>query len=203
MLVVMITGASGCGKSSVAAAVAAQCDGAQVVQQDHFFSGEFTPYAEAVDELLEAETEGLWEADVEGVPGAAGRAKVVANPYGVRELSKLEKRYLSEAMSRQKANQIVKQVAGGKTWEGPAFLCKPQELLFADFEVGSTYELRFTLTNVSYTFNAFRPQPLPDAVASFFEVTHVPPGRMSAGVSAPLTITFTPKVSQRFAALLP
>lgn len=158
---------------------------------------------EAVDELLEAETEGLWEADVEGVPGAAGRAKVVANPYGVRELSKLEKRYLSEAMSRQKANQIVKQVAGGKTWEGPAFLCKPQELLFADFEVGSTYELRFTLTNVSYTFNAFRPQPLPDAVASFFEVTHVPPGRMSAGVSAPLTITFTPKVSQRFAALLP
>ena len=44
-MILMITGPSGCGKSSVAAAVAARCDGALVVQQDHYFAGEFTPYA--------------------------------------------------------------------------------------------------------------------------------------------------------------
>ena len=42
---------------------------------------------EAVDELLEAETEGLWEADVEGVPGAAGGRRWWRT-RGVRELSK-------------------------------------------------------------------------------------------------------------------
>ena len=149
---------------------------------------------EAVDELLEADAEGLWEDDVEGVETSKAKAK--ANPYGLRELSVLEKKYLSDAAGRQKANQIVKQVVGGKEWKGAPFLCKPAELLFADFEVGNTYELKFTMTNVSYSFNAFRPQDLPIAVASFFDLTHVPPGRMSAGVSAPLTVTFTPKVNE-------
>ncbi len=154
---------------------------------------------EAVDELLEPEAEGLWEDEVDSVDGQGARpAKggAASNAFGLRELSVLEKRYMAEAKARQKPNQIIKQVVGGKEWSGPAFLCKPAELLFADFEVGKTYELKFTLTNVSYTFNAFRPQELPDAVASFFELTHVPPGRMSAGVTAPLTITFAPKVNQ-------
>ena len=52
-MILMSTGPSGCGKSSVAAAVAARCDGALVVQQDHYFAGEFTPYAEAVDDASE------------------------------------------------------------------------------------------------------------------------------------------------------
>ena len=151
---------------------------------------------EAVDELLEADAEGLWEDEVEGVATGGGRAKQSANPYGLRELTTLEKRYMAAARERQKPNQIVKQVVGGKTWEGPAFLAKPATLVFADFDVGQTYELVFTLTNVSYTFNSFRPQDLPDAVRSFFELTHKPPGRMSAGVTTPLTLTFTPKVNQ-------
>ena len=94
---------------------------------------------------------------MEGLEGE-GKAKAArdgANPFGVRELSVLEKRYLAEAKGRQKANQIVKQVVGGKEWTGPPFLCKPAEIVFADFEVGQHYELTFTLTNVSYTFNGF------------------------------------------------
>ena len=162
---------------------------------------------EAVDELLEAESEGLWEewkstqkdamTDVGGGKGANSKAlKDGSNAFGVRNLSVLEKRYMAEAAARQKANQIVKQVVGGKEWVGPPFLCKPAELVFADFDVGSSYELKFTLTNVSYTFNAFRPMDLPVAVRSFFELTHTPPGRMSAGVTAPLKIVFTPKVNE-------
>ena len=165
---------------------------------------------EAVDEVLEAEVGGLWKewrstADESASAGAGaggpaggkgGGSLAGSNPYGMRELTVLEKKYMADAASRQKANQIVKQVVGGKEWVGPPFLCKPAELMFADFDVGATYELKFTLTNVSYTFNAFRPQDLPIAVRSFFTLTHTPPGRMSAGVTAPLTLTFTPKVNE-------
>ena len=160
---------------------------------------------QAVDELLEAENAGLWEewkstqesASTDGTSGAGSKAAAEgSNLFGVRTLSVLEKRYLAEAASRQKANQIVKQVVGGKEWVGPPFLCKPAELVFADFDVGSSYELKFTLTNVSYTFNAFRPMDLPVAVRSFFELSHTPPGRMSAGVTAPLRIVFNPKVNE-------
>ncbi|KOO24331.1 flagellar associated protein [Chrysochromulina tobinii] len=152
---------------------------------------------EAVDELLEPEAEGLWESAVDGVEGPLRPSKgAKENAFGLRELSTLEKRYMAEAQARQKPNQIIPQVVGGKTWSGPAFICKPNVILFADFDVGKTYEIKFTLTNVSYTFNAFRPAALPDAVASFFELSHVPPGRMSAGVTADLFIKFSPKINQ-------
>ena len=152
---------------------------------------------EVVDELLEPEAEGLWESAVDGVEGPVRSSKgAKENAFGLRELSTLEKRYMAEAQARQKPNQIIPQVVGGKTWSGPAFICKPNVILFADFDVGKAYEIKFTLTNVSYTFNAFRPAALPDAVASFFELSHVPPGRMSAGVTADLFIKFSPKINQ-------
>ena len=83
---------------------------------------------------------------------------------------------MAEARERQKANIFVKQVVGGKEWVGPPFLAAPKVLLFKDFNVGQTYDLKFTLTNVSYSFNMFRQAPLPEQVRSFFELTHVPPG---------------------------
>ena len=79
---------------------------------------------------------------------------------------------MAQAKERQPASRIYKQIVGGKEWSGPPFLCKPSPLAFADFEVGQTYQLHLTLTNVSYTFNSFRPQNLPDAVCSSFEHTH-------------------------------
>ena len=103
--------------------------------------------------------------DVGGGKGANSKAlKDGSNAFGVRNLSVLEKRYMAEAAARQKANQIVKQVVGGKEWVGPAFLAAPKVLLYKDFDVGETYNLKFTLTNVSYTFNMFRQCPLPDHV---------------------------------------
>jgi len=59
---------------------------------------------------------------------------------------------------RQKDNLFTKQVVCGNTWEGPAFVSTPPVLEFIDFEVGETYVKTFTLTNISNTFNMFRPQ---------------------------------------------
>ena len=117
---------------------------------------------EAVDEVLDPEAQGLWEADVDSsaLGGAAStkgaRASMEGRAFGVRELSTLEQKYMASAAARQRENQVVKQVVGGKEWTGAPFLCKPAELVFADFDVGETYELQFTLTNVSYTFNGPR-----------------------------------------------
>ena len=143
---------------------------------------------EVVDEMLAHESKGLFETDEEG----AAEKQI----GGGRQLTVLEQRYMAEARERQKANIFVKQVVGGKEWVGPAFLPAPKVLLFKDFDVGETYNLKFTLTNVSYTFNMFRQCPLPDHVRSFFELTHVPPGRMSAGTSASLNLCFTPKLNK-------
>ena len=93
---------------------------------------------------------------------------------------------MAEARERQKANIFVKQVVGGKEWVGPPFLAAPKVLLFKDFDVGQTYDLKFTLTNVSYSFNMFRQVPLPEQVRSFFELTHVPPGNPNPNQSEPL-----------------
>ncbi len=64
-----------------------------------------------------------------------------------------------KAQERQAATLArgTPQVAGGRTFTGAmAFMPKPAVVLFKDFDVGKTYHRRFTLTNVSLTFNAFK-----------------------------------------------
>ena len=122
--------------------------------------------------------------------------------YAVTKLSKFEEDAFARAKERQKQRQQEgsEQVAGGRVFSGAGFAAKPESLDFIDFDVGRTYKKRFTLTNVSYTFNAFRVQPLADEVADFFDVSFEKPGRMSAGVSCSIEITFRPKVNRDLSA---
>lgn len=76
-----------------------------------------------------------------------------------------------------------KQVVWGREFKGAAFLPTPAEIVFTDFEVGQTYKTKFTLTNISYTFNTFKIADLPDAVHDFFAVEYEFPGQVSAGMS--------------------
>ena len=48
------------------------------------------------------------------------------------------------------------------------------------------------LTNGSFTFNSFKILPLKETIRDFFEIIYTPPGRVSAGMSCPITIRFTP-----------
>lgn len=63
---------------------------------------------------------------------------------------------MAEALERQKANIVKKQVVWGREFQGQAFLSKPKVLLFKDFVVGKVYTKKVTLTNVSYTFSTFK-----------------------------------------------
>ena len=51
------------------------------------------------------------------------------------------------------------------------------------------------MTNASYTFNSFKILDLDDDVVDFFVVKFEKPGRVSAGVSTSIEITFSPEVN--------
>lgn len=118
--------------------------------------------------------------------------------YPVVQLSKFEKDSFVRAKERQRERlekgQI--QIAGGREFKGQSFIPKPAEVMFKDFEVGKTYKRIFTLTNASYTFNSFKIIDLENEYIDFFLITFEKPGRMSAGVSCPLEVEFTPQVNK-------
>lgn len=118
--------------------------------------------------------------------------------YQIRDPSQFEKDSFARAKQRQRDRllQGTEQVAGGRTFHGQAFVPKPAEVIYKDFDVGQTYTKTFTLTNASYTFNSFKILDLEDAYMDFFTIKFERPGRMSAGVSCPLTITFSPQARQ-------
>ena len=123
--------------------------------------------------------------------------------YKQRELSKLEKQYQAKAKIRQRENIVGKQIVWGKEFKGDAFISKPAKLIFKDFDVGKKMRMRFTLTNVSYTFNHFKLLDLDDEIKDFFEITYEKPGRMSAGTSCSILIEFDPKLNKDIVSTLP
>lgn len=118
--------------------------------------------------------------------------------YPPAEQSKFEKDAFERAKGRQRSRleEGQTQIAGGKEFKGQSFVPKPSTVEYKDFDVGVTYTRKFTLTNASYTFNSFRIIDLPDDIIDFFVLTYDKPGRMSAGVSCTLEVTFTPQINE-------
>lgn len=136
---------------------------------------------------------GLWSAE-----GAIGNS-----PKKRQNMSKLEQRYMEEALSRKKAGYgwIEKQVVWGREFKGTAFV--PSEkgrdvpgVLFKDFVPGKVYKRKVTLTNASLAFNTFKLLELPDAVKDFFEISYTHPGAMSPGMACDMYIRFEPKINE-------
>lgn len=121
----------------------------------------------------------------------------------LRPLTKYEQNMMLRARVKHKENITKEQKCWGKIYQGSAFIPKPEKIVFKDFEVGGTYSLTVILTNVSFTFNSFKLLPLELEIKDFFSVTFTPPGRMSAGLTCPLTVTFTPKVNKDIVSVFP
>ena len=138
------------------------------------------------------------EEDGEVVDPTAGISSAKKPKYPPAQLSQFERDSLEKAKDRHRARIELgtEQVAGGRLFKGQAFVSKPEELVFKDFEVGKKYRKGFLLTNVSYTFNSFKLLDLDDDVIDFFVITYEKPGRMSAGVSCSLEIAFTPQLNK-------
>ena len=127
-----------------------------------------------------------------------GTVEVVARTFPKPQLTKFERDALEKAQARQKTRLLsgTPQIAGGREFKGQAFVAKPDVILFKDFALGKFYKRRILLTNVSLTFNSFKILDLPESVTDFFEISYERPGRMSAGMSVLLEITFMPKVNE-------
>ncbi|RHY33483.1 hypothetical protein DYB32_001600 [Aphanomyces invadans] len=127
----------------------------------------------------------------------------VKKGFGVPKRSKLEENMRLQALAKQKENRIEKQIVWRKEFVGRAFLADPEVLWFKDFDVGRPQTLAFTLTNVSNTFNHFKLLPFPDDIRDFFDVKYDLPGRMSAGVTCRIHVTFCARVNQDINVELP
>ena len=78
--------------------------------------------------------------------------------------------------------------------QGRAFISKPEEVVFKDFELGRVYRKKLQLTNVSYTVNHCRLVGVSLHLRDFITVEFRPPGSMSAGLTCSMSVTFEPKV---------
>ena len=86
------------------------------------------------------------------------------------------------------------QVVCGREFAGDSFAPTPKiGFLFTDFEAGGTYRKKITLTNVSYSTGTFKVMDMEYPYSSLFDVEYAPPGRMSAGMSTSISLTFTPR----------
>ena len=120
---------------------------------------------------------------------------------------------MAKAMIRQKENIVKTQVVAGREFKGTAFISKPEKIIFnvrvtlfllsKDFEVGMTHTQTILFTNVSFSFNSFKLLPLDDKIKDFFHIDYTPSGRMSAGLSTSITITFTPQLNQDITSVFP
>lgn len=69
--------------------------------------------------------------------------------------------------------------------------------------MGVSHSQTILLTNVSFSFNSFKLLPLEDNIKDFFHIEYTPTGRMSAGLSTTITITFTPQLNQDIKSYFP
>lgn len=129
-------------------------------------------------------------------PGALPASGSISNaPTAPRTRTTYELRMLADARQRQRDGIVQTQVVGGTVYAGDGFLPAPSQLTFTDFEVGVPMTTTLTLTNISLSFNSFRLLPLEDAFRDLFVIKFTPAGRMSAGTSNTITVTFTPRVN--------
>lgn len=91
----------------------------------------------------------------------------------------------------------------GREFSGDSFIPTPKKIVFRDFEVGRKYKQRCTLTNVSYSFNTFKVLDIEPEFRGFFDVEYEFPGKLSAGMSSDVFLTFTPKVANAISTTLP
>ncbi|CDJ27701.1 uncharacterized protein EMH_0010460 [Eimeria mitis] len=116
-------------------------------------------------------------------------------PLKKRSLSVFEQKKIERALQAQQQAILegTPQRIAGRVYSGPSFRCSPSEVAFKAFDAGGVYSQDVEVTNVSLGFSTFRVLPLPEEVEGIISVTFEAPGRMSAGRSTRITVTFTPK----------
>jgi hypothetical protein len=113
-------------------------------------------------------------------------------------VSENQKNKIKETLKKMDENLVQPQHSVGRTFIGAGFACKPEKIVYKDFEVGKSISITIELTNRSYSFNSYKLLPLDDEIRDFFEIDYKPPGRLPSGISASMTLVFTPMVDKDY-----
>ncbi|NXE76327.1 CFA74 protein, partial [Cochlearius cochlearius] len=89
-----------------------------------------------------------------------------------------------------------KQIVSGREYEGCTFYSKPCCIHFKDFDVGQIYKKKIALINASYSVNFCRLVGISEWLKDFIGVHFDPPGKISAGMSCEVVVTFKPMINE-------
>ena len=115
-----------------------------------------------------------------------------------KELNDQEIAKIKSAINEMQNNQVQPQITGGRLFNKPGFVSKPEKIIFKDFEIGKKMSQTIQIINISYNYNSFHLQPLDDDVIDFIDIDYQPCGRIPAGISTKMTLHFTPLVNKDY-----
>ncbi|XP_009459278.1 PREDICTED: uncharacterized protein CFAP74 [Nipponia nippon] len=141
--------------------------------------------------LAEPEFPGLWsqERDLRKIPKEAMDPKQLA--------PRVEKKDISEKKMEEFQTGIFhKQIVSGREHKGCPFYSKPSCIHFQDFDVGQIYKKKIVLINASYSVNFCRLVGISEWLKDFISIHFDPPGKISAGMSCEIVVTFKPMINE-------
>ena len=142
-----------------------------------------------IEDMNKPSFPGLWGGYDEGV-------NVDGEKYTLNYSTKMEKDMMFNALEKQRAGIVQKQIAARREFKGVAFNAKPDIVHFKDLEVGKTYRKKIKLTNVSYTINYLKLVGLSEHLKDFVTLEFESPGQMSAGMTCEIIVTFSPMINE-------
>ncbi|XP_032616781.1 cilia- and flagella-associated protein 74 [Hylobates moloch] len=150
------------------------------------------PGASSEEETLaEPEISGLWNEDYK--PYQVPKEDVDRKPVGG---TKMDKDILARTVERLRGRVVHKQVVLGREFQGRPFHSRPELLHFKDFDIGKVYKKKITLVNTTYTINYCKLVGVEEHLRDFIHVAFDPPGRLSAGMSCEVLVTFKPMINK-------
>ncbi|KFW67868.1 Uncharacterized protein KIAA1751, partial [Pygoscelis adeliae] len=107
-----------------------------------------------------------------------------------------KKEIFEEKMEELQTGNFHKQILSGRECKGCSFYSKPSCIHFKDFDVGQIYKKKIVLINASYSVNFCRLVGISEWLKDFISIHFDPPGKMSAGMSCEIVVTFKPMINE-------
>ncbi|NWS69566.1 CFA74 protein, partial [Crotophaga sulcirostris] len=141
--------------------------------------------------LVEPEFPGLWSQEYD-------LRKISNEETGPKQLAAGmdKKEFFEKTMEEFQTGIFHKQVVSDSECKRSTFYSKPGCIHFKDFDVGQTYKKKIILINASYSVNFCRLVGISEWLKDFISVHFDPPGKMSAGMSCEVVVTFKPMINE-------
>ncbi|NXW82105.1 CFA74 protein, partial [Alopecoenas beccarii] len=129
--------------------------------------------------LAEPEFPGLWSQE-----------------HDLHKISKEEMDLKKLSTRTEKKENIHKQIMCGHEYKGCTFYSKPSCIHFKDFDVGQIYKKKIVLINAAYSVNSCRLVGISEWLKDFISINFDPPGKVCAGMSCEVLVTFKPMINE-------